>query len=79
VSKWFVIAQEFKGALKEDTVDYSTYTANIKRKRPAPRKVKSGRVMGDDEDDDEDDDWASGGRRPGSGRKGNSSRSRHRQ
>lgn len=71
--------QEFKGALKEDTVDYSTYTANIKRKRPAPRKVKSGRVMGDDEDDEEDEDWASGGRRLGSGRKGNSSRSRHRQ
>lgn len=79
MSKWFVIAQEFKGALKEDTVDYSTYTANIKRKRPAPRKVKSGRVMGDDEDDEEDEDWASGGRRLASGRKGNSSRSRHRQ
>uniref|UniRef100_A0A6N2N2B1 Sister chromatid cohesion protein n=1 Tax=Salix viminalis TaxID=40686 RepID=A0A6N2N2B1_SALVM len=71
--------QEFKGALKEDTVDYSTYTANIKRKRPTPRKVKSGRVMGDDDDEDNDEDWAGGGRRLASARKGNSSRSRHRQ
>ncbi|KAB5516460.1 hypothetical protein DKX38_027108 [Salix brachista] len=71
--------QEFKGALKEDTVDYSTYTANIKRKRPTPRKVKSGRVMGDDDDEDNDEDWAAGGRRLASARKGNSSRSRHRQ
>ncbi|CAK7338590.1 unnamed protein product [Dovyalis caffra] len=66
--------QEFKGALKEDTVDYSTYTANIKRKRPTPRKVKAGHMMGDDDDDYDDEDWAGGGRRLGSGRKGNSSR-----
>ncbi|KAF2313653.1 hypothetical protein GH714_012604 [Hevea brasiliensis] len=32
--------QELKSALKEDAVDYSTYTANIKRKRPTPRKTK---------------------------------------
>ncbi|XP_044468075.1 sister chromatid cohesion protein SCC2-like [Mangifera indica] len=30
--------QEFKNALKEDTIDYSVYTANIKKKRPTPRK-----------------------------------------
>ncbi|KAA8530427.1 hypothetical protein F0562_005136 [Nyssa sinensis] len=37
--------QEFKIALKEDTVDYSIYTANIKRKRPPPRRGgKSGRM-----------------------------------
>ncbi|CAL5393624.1 unnamed protein product [Camellia sinensis] len=29
---------EFKTALKEDTVDYSTYTANIKRRRPPSRR-----------------------------------------
>ncbi|KAG6736520.1 hypothetical protein POTOM_060624 [Populus tomentosa] len=67
--------QEFKGALKEDTVDhYSAYTATIKRKRPTPRKLKSGRMMGDDEDDYDDEDWPGGGRRQGSGRKDNSSR-----
>ncbi|KAJ7000803.1 hypothetical protein NC653_011302 [Populus alba x Populus x berolinensis] len=66
--------------LKEDTVDhYSAYTANIKRKRPTPRKLKSERMMGDDEDDYDDEDWAVGGRRQGSGRKDNSSRGgRHR-
>jgi cohesin loading factor subunit SCC2 len=79
VSKWFVVAQEFKGALKEDTVDYSTYTANIKRKRLTPRKLKSGRMMGDDEDEYDDEDWAGGGWRQGSGRKDNSIRGgRHR-
>ncbi|CAI0388147.1 unnamed protein product [Linum tenue] len=34
--------QDLKNALKEDTVDYATYTANINRKRPTPRK-KPGR------------------------------------
>ncbi|KAK7316299.1 hypothetical protein VNO77_35233 [Canavalia gladiata] len=54
--------QEFKNALREDTVDYSLYSANIKRKRPATRKVrKSGHVaVGDYEDDDDDEDWAGG-------------------
>ncbi|XP_058184764.1 sister chromatid cohesion protein SCC2 isoform X1 [Rhododendron vialii] len=65
--------QEFKTALKEDTVDYSTYTANIKRKRPPPsrRGGRSGRMAGrDDEDYDDDEDWGSGVRRPNnSGRK----------
>ncbi|KAL9354735.1 hypothetical protein Peur_052705 [Populus x canadensis] len=71
--------QEFKGALKEDTVDYSTYTANIKRKRLTPRKLKSGRMTGDDEDDYDGEDGAGGGRRQGSGRKDNSIRGgRHR-
>ncbi|KAJ8750135.1 hypothetical protein K2173_014050 [Erythroxylum novogranatense] len=60
--------QEFKNALKEDAVDYTTYTANIKRKRPTPRK-KSGRAMGDDDDDDDDVDWTGGARRLGSARK----------
>ncbi|AES74937.2 putative chromatin regulator PHD family [Medicago truncatula] len=58
--------QEFKNALKEDTVDYSLYTANIKRKRPTqtPRKVrKSGPPMvGGDNDEDDDEDWAGGSR-----------------
>ena len=70
--------QEFKAALKEDTVDYSVYTANIKRKRPAPRRgVKSGRMIGGDDedendDDDDDEDWR--GVRRQSGRRGNSNR-----
>ncbi|GFY86985.1 PHD finger family protein [Actinidia rufa] len=70
--------QEFKNALKEDTVDYSIYTANIKRKRPPSRRGgRSGRMAGRDDDDDEDDDWGSGARRPNnSGRKSNSSRGR---
>lgn len=48
--------QEFKNALREDTVDYSTYTANIKRKRPTPRKGARGRPADDPDDDDEE--WA---------------------
>ncbi|KAI8548414.1 hypothetical protein RHMOL_Rhmol07G0271800 [Rhododendron molle] len=63
--------QEFKTALKEDTVDYSTYTANIKRKRPPPsrRGGRSGRMVGRD-DEEYDEDWGSGVRRPNnSGRK----------
>ncbi|CAN1848073.1 Sister chromatid cohesion protein SCC2 [Linum perenne] len=59
--------QDLKKALKEDTVDYATYTANIKRKRPTPRKKTNRRVMAGDEgmeDDDEDDaQWTGGGRR----------------
>lgn len=67
--------------MKEDTVDYSTYTANIKRKRPPPRRGgRSGRTMGgDDEDDENDEDWGSAMRRlSNSGRKAYSSRSRQR-
>ncbi|KAL2552247.1 PHD finger family protein [Forsythia ovata] len=73
--------QEFKNALREDTIDYSTYTANIKRKRPPPRKVgKSSRMVGVDDDNDEDDeDWGGGARRINKGgRKGSSSTSRQR-
>ena len=76
---FFSTVQEFKNALKEDTVDYSIYTANIKRKRPPSRRGgRSGRMAGrDDDDDDEDNDWGSGARRPNnSGRKSNSSRGR---
>lgn len=70
-------AQEFKSSLKEDTVDYSIYTANIKRKRPTPRKGRKSGYMGgeDDEDDGGDEDWTGGARRLiNSGRKGNNSR-----
>ncbi|KAF5735591.1 nipped-B-like protein isoform X3 [Tripterygium wilfordii] len=69
--------QEFKRALKEDTIDYSTYTANIKRKRPTPRKGGKRTAGGYFEEDDDEDDaaWAGGVRRlSGSGRKGNGNR-----
>ncbi|KAL9669245.1 hypothetical protein QQ045_006788 [Rhodiola kirilowii] len=63
--------QEFKTALKEDTVDYSTYTVNVKRKRPAPKRVgRSGRREEGDDDDYDDEDWNGQARRSsGSGRK----------
>ncbi|XP_060189126.1 sister chromatid cohesion protein SCC2 isoform X1 [Lycium barbarum] len=66
--------QDFKNALKEDTVDYAIYTANIKRKRPPPRRSrKSGRVMGGGDEDDEDyEDWGSGARTINSGRRSSS-------
>ncbi|KAL2898526.1 Sister chromatid cohesion protein SCC2, partial [Bienertia sinuspersici] len=66
--------QEFKNALREDTVDYSTYTANIKRRRPpSKRGGKQSRSIGreDEEYDDDDEDWRGGGRRFHSGRQGN--------
>lgn len=74
----FFAIQEFKNALKEDTVDYSTYTANIKRKRPTPRKGrKAGYMAGRDDDDDDDDDYSGGVRGlSNSGRKSVSTRSR---
>uniref|UniRef100_A0A7N0V3E0 Sister chromatid cohesion protein n=1 Tax=Kalanchoe fedtschenkoi TaxID=63787 RepID=A0A7N0V3E0_KALFE len=62
------IYQELKTALKEDTVDYSTYTVNvIKRKRPAPasvsrKGVRCVRREGDDDDYD-DEDWNTEARR----------------
>ncbi|GMI99279.1 EMBRYO DEFECTIVE 2773, ARABIDOPSIS THALIANA SISTER-CHROMATID COHESION 2 [Hibiscus trionum] len=66
--------QEYKNALREDAIDYSTFTANIKRKRPTPRRGgKATRTTGGDEDDDFEDDNYTGGssvRRTGnSGRK----------
>ncbi|KAK1272735.1 hypothetical protein QJS04_geneDACA008026 [Acorus gramineus] len=74
--------QDFKAALKDDTEDYATYTASLKRKRPTPRSSRSGksaRRMGNDGDDDDevvgDDDWTGGPRRlsfgPGGGQRGN--------
>lgn len=43
-------------------MDYSTYTANIKRKRPtAKRTPKAVRMTYvDDEDEGDDEDWGSG-------------------
>ncbi|CAL1357633.1 unnamed protein product [Linum trigynum] len=52
--------QDLKNALKEDTVDYATYTANIKRKRPTPRK-KPGRGAPAAEDMYDDDANLTGG------------------
>ncbi|KAL3844611.1 hypothetical protein ACJIZ3_002014 [Penstemon smallii] len=53
--------QDFKNALKEDTVDYSTYTANIKRKRqPARRGGKAALMVDVDDEDEEDEDWGNG-------------------
>ncbi|EPS72382.1 hypothetical protein M569_02375, partial [Genlisea aurea] len=51
--------QDFKNVMKEDSVDYSTYTSNVKKKRPTPRKgsSKSSRGGGDEAYDDEDEDW----------------------
>ncbi|KAK3212439.1 hypothetical protein Dsin_017145 [Dipteronia sinensis] len=69
--------QEFKHALREDTIDYSVYTANIKRKRPTPRKSK-GRMGGGGDDDEYSDEERNGGVRrvSNSGRKSYSSRRR---
>ncbi|XP_042498933.1 sister chromatid cohesion protein SCC2-like isoform X2 [Macadamia integrifolia] len=71
--------QELKAALKEDTVDYSTYASNVKRKRPPARNSrggKSGREASADEDDDiYDEDWTSAARKLNySARRGNGSR-----
>ncbi|KAH6830353.1 PHD finger family protein [Perilla frutescens var. hirtella] len=51
--------QDFKNALNEDTIDYSTYTANIKRKRPPSRRGGKAVRMADMDDDcyDDDEDW----------------------
>ncbi|KAL0377584.1 UNVERIFIED_CONTAM: Sister chromatid cohesion protein SCC2 [Sesamum radiatum] len=73
--------QDFKNALREDTIDYSTYTANIKRKRPPPRRAgKAARVLDlDDEYDEDDENWVNGvSRLNKSGRRGSNSRSRQR-
>lgn len=71
----FLTAQEFKNALKEDAIDYSIYTANIKRKRPTPRKGRKSVYGGGDEDDIDDEEWTGGVRRlSNSGRRGNSNR-----
>ncbi|XP_021751674.1 sister chromatid cohesion protein SCC2-like isoform X2 [Chenopodium quinoa] len=72
--------QEFKNALKEDTVDYSAYTANIiKRKRPTSKRGgKASRMISrEDEDEDDNEDWT-GGRRNQSGRQSNGVRASRR-
>ena len=66
--------QEFKAMLKDDTMDYATYTAEIKRKRPtpAPRSSKVQKTAAppprarghvDKDDDDDDETWTGGARR----------------
>lgn len=77
------IYQGFKNALREDTVDYSLYSANYKKKRPPIRRGgKSGRMAvgdnDDSEDDEDDEDWASGGRRLSNINRKGYSRSRQR-
>ncbi|OMO73252.1 Zinc finger, PHD-type [Corchorus capsularis] len=70
--------QEYKNALREDTIDYAIYTANIKRKRPNPRRGgRAGRATAVDEDDDYDDEeWTGSARRlSNSGRKSYGGRS----
>ncbi|XP_038880414.1 sister chromatid cohesion protein SCC2 isoform X2 [Benincasa hispida] len=62
--------QDFKNTLRDDAFDYSTYTANIKRKRPTVRKGRKPTMGGNDEDIDEDEDWSGGRRLSNSGRKG---------
>lgn len=69
--------QELKNALREDTVDYAIYTANIKRKRPTPRKgARPGRAIAGDGEDEDDDEWTGGYQRSSSGRKGGRGRQR---
>ncbi|KAJ6822204.1 nipped-B-like protein [Iris pallida] len=61
--------QEFKATLKDDTMDYATYTATINRKRPpAPRSSTRGGKPAplrgrNSSDDDEDEDWTGGARK----------------
>ncbi|KAI3866659.1 hypothetical protein MKW92_002805 [Papaver armeniacum] len=56
--------QEFKAALKEDIMDYSMYTSNIKRKCPPARSSRGGRsgretgYYDEEEDEDYDDGYA---------------------
>lgn len=63
------LLQEFKNATREDTLDYTIYSANVKRKRPTPRKssrsAKKAVAYNDDDDDEDDDDrgWNGGGGR----------------
>ncbi|KAL1205894.1 Sister chromatid cohesion protein SCC2 [Cardamine amara subsp. amara] len=65
--------QEFKNAMREDTIDFTIYSANVKRKRPTPRKTsrsaKKAVAYNEEDDDEEDDDrvWNGGGRGGGGG------------
>ncbi|WOK99668.1 nipped-B-like protein A isoform X1 [Canna indica] len=56
--------QEFKVSLREDTIDYSIYTATVKKRRPTPRSLKGGKAAQRkrEDDDDDDDDWTGGPR-----------------
>lgn len=53
--------------MREDTMDYTIYSANVKRKRPTPRKTsrsaKKTVAYNKEDDDDEDNDrvWNGGG------------------
>lgn len=74
--------QDFKNALREDTIDYSTYTANIKRKRPPSRRGGKAVRMADMDDDydNDDEDWGNSvSRLNKSSRKGSYTRTRQRQ
>ena len=61
------LLQEFKNAMREDTLDYTIYSSNVKRKRPTPRKssrsAKKAVAYNEDDDDDDDGDrgWNGGG------------------
>ncbi|ESQ41527.1 hypothetical protein EUTSA_v10012417mg [Eutrema salsugineum] len=59
--------QEYKNSMREDTLDYTIYSTNVKRKRPTPRKgtrsaKKAVAYNEDDGDDDDDDRGWNGGR-----------------
>ena len=53
--------------MREDTLDYTIYSSNVKRKRPTPRKssrsAKKAVAYNEDDDDDDDGDggWNGGG------------------
>ncbi|CAH2072676.1 unnamed protein product [Thlaspi arvense] len=63
--------QEFKNAMREDTLDFTIYSTNVKRKRPTPRKssrsAKKAVAYNEEEDDDEIDDRGWNGGRGGGG------------
>ncbi|CAN8236312.1 unnamed protein product [Cochlearia groenlandica] len=68
--------QEFKNAMREDTLDYTIYSSNVKKKRPTPRKTsrsaaKKAVAYNEDDNDNDDDDndrvWNGGGGRSGGG------------
>ncbi|XP_031407003.1 sister chromatid cohesion protein SCC2 isoform X3 [Punica granatum] len=61
--------QEFKNALREDTIDYGVYTSNIKPKRTASRRGSKRAAVADEEDYD-DEDYAGAARITSSGRRG---------
>ncbi|XP_042499640.1 sister chromatid cohesion protein SCC2-like [Macadamia integrifolia] len=73
--------QELKATLKEDTVDYSTYTASVKRRRPPARNSRGGKSGREpsayDEDDIYDEDWTGSAQRLNyTARRGSGSRGR---